>query len=66
MKDLQEKYGLTYMFITHDLSVVKHFSDDIAVMYLGQLVEKAPSKAYSKIQSIHIQKLYYLQYQLLV
>ena len=44
MKDLQEKFKLTYMFITHDLSVVKHFSDDIAVMYLGQLVEKAPSK----------------------
>lgn len=44
MKDLQEEFGLTYMFITHDLSVVKHFSDDIAVMYLGQLVEKAPSK----------------------
>ena len=33
MKDLQEEFGLTYMFITHDLSVVKHFSDDIAVMY---------------------------------
>ena len=44
MKDLQEKLGLTYMFITHDLSVVKHFSNDIAVMYLGELVEKAPSK----------------------
>lgn len=44
MKDLQEEFGLTYMFITHDLSVVRHFSDDIAVMYLGQLVEKAPSK----------------------
>ena len=44
MKDLQEEFKLTYMFITHDLSVVKHFSDDIAVMYLGQLVEKAPSK----------------------
>ncbi len=44
MQDLQEEFGLTYMFITHDLSVVKHFSDDIAVMYLGQLVEKAPSK----------------------
>ena len=44
MKDLQEKLGLTYMFITHDLSVVKYFSNDIAVMYLGELVEKAPSK----------------------
>ena len=44
MKDLQEKIGLTYMFITHDLSVVNHFSDDIVVMYLGQLVEKAPSE----------------------
>ena len=43
MQDLQAKLGLTFMFITHDLSVVKHFSDDIAVMYLGQLVEKAPS-----------------------
>ncbi|MCS5420258.1 MULTISPECIES: ABC transporter ATP-binding protein [Psychrilyobacter] len=43
MQDLQQKLGLTFMFITHDLSVVKHFSDDIAVMYLGQLVEKAPS-----------------------
>ena len=36
MEDLQEKMGLTYMFITHDLSVVHHFSNDIAVMYLGQ------------------------------
>lgn len=44
MKDLQDEFGLTYMFITHDLSVVKHFSDDIAVMYLGELVEKAPAK----------------------
>ncbi|SJZ34708.1 peptide/nickel transport system ATP-binding protein [Cetobacterium ceti] len=44
MKDLQEELGLTYMFITHDLSVVKHFSDEIAVMYLGELVEKASAK----------------------
>ncbi|MCI6255496.1 MAG: ATP-binding cassette domain-containing protein [Clostridiales bacterium] len=44
MKDLQEKIGLTYLFITHDLSVVNHFSDDIMVMYLGRLVEKAPSE----------------------
>jgi peptide/nickel transport system ATP-binding protein len=44
MQDLQKEMGLTYMFITHDLSVVKHISNDIAVMYLGKLVEKAPAK----------------------
>ena len=43
MQDLQERLGLTYLFITHDLSVVKHFSNDILVMYLGQMVEKAPA-----------------------
>ena len=41
MKELQGSLGLTYMFITHDLSIVNHFSDDIAVMYLGRIVEKA-------------------------
>lgn len=41
LKNLQKQLGLTYVFITHDLSVVNHFSDDIAVMYLGKLVEKA-------------------------
>ncbi len=44
LKELQEKMGLTYMFITHNLSVVNYFSDDIAVMYLGQIVEKAPAE----------------------
>lgn len=44
MKKIQRELGLTYIFITHDLSVVNHFSDEIAVMYLGQLVEKAPSE----------------------
>lgn len=44
MQDLQEKLGLTYMFITHDLSVVKHISTEIAVMYLGEIVEKAPTE----------------------
>ncbi len=39
MQDLQEQKGLTYMFITHNLSVVKHISDKIMVMYLGQMVE---------------------------
>lgn len=43
MMDLQDQRGLTYMFITHDLSVVKHIADDIAVMYLGTLVEKCGS-----------------------
>lgn len=43
MKELQNQLGLTYMFITHDLSVVNHFSDDIGVMYLGKLIEKAPA-----------------------
>lgn len=41
--DLQEERGLAYMFVTHDLSVVKYISDEIMVMYLGQVVEKAPA-----------------------
>ena len=44
LEDLQDKMGLAYMFITHDLSVVNHFAHDIAVMYLGRLIEKAPSE----------------------
>lgn len=43
MLDLQEERGLAYMFVTHDLSVVKYISDDIMVMYLGEMVEKAPA-----------------------
>ena len=43
MKKIQRDTGITYIFITHDLSVVNHFSDDIAVMYLGRMIEKAPS-----------------------
>ena len=44
IQDLQDSLGLTYMFITHDLSVVKHLSNFIVVMYLGQLVERATPK----------------------
>lgn len=43
LMNLQDEMGLTYMFITHDLSVVKHISNEIAVMYMGQVVEKAAS-----------------------
>lgn len=50
MQDLQYERKLTYMFITHDLSVVRHISDDILVMYLGVCVEKAPAKKLFKHQ----------------
>ena len=44
MQDLQKERGLTFIFITHDLSVVKHISDNISVMYLGNMVEKSPKQ----------------------
>lgn len=50
LMDLQDQLGLTYIFVTHDLSVVKHISDDIMVMYIGSMVEKASSDALFEYQ----------------
>lgn len=51
MEDLQREHKLTYIFISHDLAVVKHISDRIGVMYLGKMVELAPKKTCSKNRS---------------
>lgn len=44
LKDLQQQFGLTYVFISHDLSVISHISDQVAVMYLGRIMESGPSQ----------------------
>jgi oligopeptide/dipeptide ABC transporter ATP-binding protein len=44
LRDLQDEQGLSYMFISHDLNVVEYMSDQVAVMYLGQIIETCPSE----------------------
>ncbi|MBL4807842.1 MAG: ATP-binding cassette domain-containing protein [Rhodobacteraceae bacterium] len=58
LEDLQEKYGLTYLFISHDLSMVRHLASRVAVMYLGKLVELGPSETlYTAAQHPYTQAL---------
>jgi oligopeptide/dipeptide ABC transporter ATP-binding protein len=52
LMDLQDQMGVTYMFVTHDLSVVRHISNHICVMYLGEVVEMCPSKELF-VQNLH-------------
>ncbi|WP_423231038.1 ABC transporter ATP-binding protein [Clostridium gasigenes] len=58
LEEIQEEFGLTYLFIAHDLSMVKHISTHIGVMYLGRMVEKGPSNdVYSKPKHPYTQAL---------
>ncbi len=58
MKLIQKEYGLSYLFISHDLSVVKHMADDIAIMHRGRFVERGPkNKIFSNPQHIYTKRL---------
>ena len=63
MQDLQKEFKLTYIFIAHDLGVVRHISDRVGVMYLGKMVEVADSEVFMQNHFIRIHKHYYLQFQ---
>ena len=54
LKQLKDNYNLTFLFISHDLSVIKYISDRIAIMYLGEIVELEKQKKYLNHQNIRI------------
>ena len=56
LKDFQEEKGVSYLFIAHDLSMVRYVSDDVGVMYLGQLVEVSESNEIYKTRCIPIRR----------
>ena len=66
LKHLQSELNLTYLFISHDLSVVAHVCDVVAVMYLGHIVEMAPQENYLRTLNTPILKHYYLLFLQLI
>ena len=53
LDDLQDERGIAYLFIAHDLAVVEHFSDEVAVMYLGRIVEYGPTSSVYRLSARH-------------
>lgn len=62
LKQLKDDFNLTFLFISHDLSVIKYLSDRIAIMYLGEIVELGKTEEIFQTQNIHIQKLCLAQF----
>lgn len=56
LKELKDDFNLTFLFISHDLSVIKYLSDRIAIMYLGEIIELGKTEEIFPLQNIHIQK----------